>query len=368
MKASLAYIDDVMDKEIESRHKGAASFTDEDHSKAKEAGTRSISGFPVFDEAKEKQYLDDLIASRRKLIDTFISDRKIMRDKLSRRGITPLAILPTDAWNAICDQTELFQLNPSPTGGVRIPYHGVSDWVVETSETKRNMFGGKFTAKSYDLRKGSAEAINYFARENKKEFLKKLFDGLVAHGGSDANVVLPTPPADVVAILIKAEGLSLKIAAEADAINFDKAPSEIVKSLVDKMEAEARIKERHDADPIVYCEEGTATAVIAQFGDFPVEKMVVDTVVKAGDLIKEKPSHVDYARYVSYPGHTHTTVAGGGGGGGGAGGLYITDSTSTHRLTLAQIYQDQMTQIAMQQQSSLNSNLSGLGNSPLFGR
>lgn len=297
MRTNLAYIDDVMDREVDRRHKGAEILTEDDRKAAKKQGERSIAGFPVFDEEREKKFLDDLIASRRRAIDGFIADRKAIRESLASKGITPLAVLPSDAWDAICDQTKLFRLSPFPTRGLRIGYHYTADWMVETTQTKKTMLGGKFVAKSYSLKSGSEEEINAFAAANWHLFLEKVFGGLVALGGDSVNVILPTPPADVAKILLKCDGLSLKVAAEAGAITLDKSPAEIVKEIVAKLEYEARLKEQRDADPIVYTEQGNATAVIAQFGDFPVEKAVVDAVVASGDLIKERPTPIDYAKY-----------------------------------------------------------------------
>lgn len=303
MKTNLAYIDDVIDRETERRHADAPSaINDNDRSIAKKAATRNVAGFDIFDEAKERKELDDMIASKRKAIDTFRADRTKARERLAKLGVTPLAVVPLSAWEVICDKAGLFRLSPDKEGRVGCAYDAFKNYIIEVTTEKRGMFGNTFEAKSYKPNEVALSAIDEQARRDWNGFLKEMFGGLVAPTGRAATLILPTPPADVADILLKAssgEYLGLKVAAVAEAIGFKESPSDIVRNEAHRREEEARRKEMIDADPIVYHEEGTAAAIIAQFGDFPIEKAVVDAVVASDDLIKERPSVTDSIYYLT---------------------------------------------------------------------
>jgi len=104
-----------------------------------------------------------------------------------------------------------------------------------------------------------------------------------------AQVVLPEPPRDVAATLLKARGLSLKTAAAREAIAFAEPPAMIyARSFGEalKLDDQNWQQVRQENDPIVFLEKGTAIAIIAQFGDFPIEKEMVDAALFGADLIE----------------------------------------------------------------------------------
>lgn len=99
--------------------------------------------------------------------------------------------------------------------------------------------------------------------------------------GVGVSYAFPTPPADVADVLSRAEkaGIAIHVAAEPDAVSFDINPIEYAAE-----GARARrvaMRAARMADPIVYVRLGSAVAIIAQFGDFPIEKRVIDEVMKA---------------------------------------------------------------------------------------
>ena len=136
--------------------------------------------------------------------------------------------------------------------------------------------------------------IRRFCKKPWEQVLKGLFpNGVSENGNLRARIILPEPPAEVVATLLNAKGLKLKVAAVAEAIAFSEAPEKILgrerddrlfeqweRDRLEKMREERLLK-----DPIVYHEHGSAVAVIAQFGDFPVEQRVVDEVVNSEYLV-----------------------------------------------------------------------------------
>lgn len=72
--------------------------------------------------------------------------------------------------------------------------------------------------------------------------------------------------------------MALNVAAVPEAIRFDQSISSIFFSHVIE---QVRYEEALRRDPIVYVEQSPATAILAQFGDFPIERELVDRVVAA---------------------------------------------------------------------------------------
>lgn len=125
-------------------------------------------------------------------------------------------------------------------------------------------------------------------------------------GGVPLPIDLPPAPEDVQTNLIKAmaAGFVLTLHTVPEAISFRGNPVEafvklrqphyeqLKKGAVQRKEAKklvraARWQAFHDAwrDPIVTTSHGSATAIIAQYGEFPVEKELVDRVLNSSALI-----------------------------------------------------------------------------------
>lgn len=95
----------------------------------------------------------------------------------------------------------------------------------------------------------------------------------------ETGVNLPNPPDDVAQILLRVQDLNLGVAATAEAIRFNDTPSVLIAGTYNE-----RARAGEYPDPIIFIEQGEAVAVIAQFGDFPVEREVVDRVVNSEHL------------------------------------------------------------------------------------
>lgn len=278
MKTNFAYIDDVLDRAIEAQH-AAPSLPQKDQDEAAKKGRKLIGGFRVRDEAEERKALDGIIASRRAQIEKFRTDRKAIRDTLANLGVTPLAVCPTGAWYKICRETGLIVLSPDKQGRV-----GISP-----------QFAKDFTGKSAE------KNLDRYAETNWPDMLKRMFpDGLsLASSTHNATLVLPDPPADVAGVLCKAQSLKLTVAAVTDAIRFAEKPSELMKANAhpkDRWAQEQGYEDYADwlkRDPIIFTEHGSAAAIIAQFGDFPIEKEVVDAATSADDLIAGRPRPIE---------------------------------------------------------------------------
>jgi hypothetical protein len=271
MQTNLAYIDDVIDRAV-AAEATTPTIPDSVRAEAKDKAYKVIAGFRIHDDETERKFLDDKTAARKEQIKTFRDDRTKIRAALEKIGVTPLAVVPTSAWLEICLSTKLFILKPGSDGRIAIPVKA---------------FAG-YTAKQ----------IEHAFKHDKIGLMQQFFPGGKTASTRDAimaNLILPAPPPEVAAILVKAKDMSLQTAAVSDAIEFAETPTELLNRSKEKDAGPGKpfrgfksYEEWLAKCPIIYTEQGTATAVIAQFGDFPIEKAVVDAVVKSDKLLPEK--------------------------------------------------------------------------------
>lgn len=261
---NFSYIDAAVIERVKEDH----SPHDSEKQKAKEDSRVIVAGFPIDDPDVEKAALDALIAKRNKSIKTFIDDRLIVVEKLMAVGIETLAVVPKLAWADICHKAGLVVMSPDTGGNICISREAV-------------------------VRYGSRKAAEDAAKKDHAAYVRSLFPKTM-QAGMYAKVVLPAPPEDVAAILLKAKKLKLNVAAVPEAIRFVQTPTELYdNATVDPKDEWARrqgyadYKDWVKRDPIVFHDHGTASAIIAQFGDFPIEKEVVDMVMAGNDLIPE---------------------------------------------------------------------------------
>lgn len=276
MKASLAYIDDVMDRAILAEY-AAPTIPANDREKATKGAKKLIGGFRVHDHEAERKALDEIIGKRRESIEIFRRDRALVREKLNGLGITPLAICPSGAWYKVLRDAGLFVLSP---------------------DSKNRVYLGRDAFEDYSKCYGKAaeKQIDKFAETNWADWLKKIMpEGRSLGAGVSATLILPDPPEDVAETLCKAQGLTLSVAAVAEAVSFAEKPSELLKAAnsnpKDIWAREQGYEDYQDwlkRDPIVFNDHGTASAIIAQFGDFPIEQEIVDAAVKSDTLLAER--------------------------------------------------------------------------------
>lgn len=285
MKTSLAYIDDVMDRTIEAEV-SVPSIPQKDRAEAKAKANKSIAGFHLHDEAAERKMLDEKIEKRRQVLETFRTEREMIRIKLGDVGVIPLAVLPSSAWLEICKRAGLIRLVTDKWGKVRIARS-----VFHEFQGVKGKLLGNITPE---------QQIEHYAKHNWAELMGKFFPNGEQPSGdgpvitwNHATLVMPVPPDDVAQVLLKAQNFPLQVATVADAIGFKESMGQLLKAEQAKIEEEIRYREWLRNDPIVYTEEGSATAIIAQFGDFPIEKDVVDFVVASDHLIVERPKSLE---------------------------------------------------------------------------
>ena len=244
----------------------------------RETATAVVAGFHLRDRAAEEAALESTIRRQQAAIQLFQADRAAAKSVCAERGIEPLAIVPTATWNCICEATGLFRLSPDEDGVV-----GFSSTAFAGIKDARGMTG--------------AQQVEWLAENRRDEYLRRLFPRGVsfslAPGATSwrspyrATLVMPVPPPDVADRLLKAKGLDLKVATVADAVAFKETPSELYRRAPAISEA---IERWLRDDPIIYFEQGTAAAILAQFGDFPIEQDVVARVLAAENLLRVFPA------------------------------------------------------------------------------
>jgi hypothetical protein len=233
--------------------------------------TAVLAGFHLPDTAGEEALVEEAVRRQQAAIRLFQRDRHAAKQVCIERGIEPLAVIPAATWAYISEATGLFRLSPGADGTI-----GFSPSAFSGIKDERGMSG--------------EAQVDWLAANRPAEFLHRLFpDGtsLPATVNYSATLVMPVPPPEVAEVLLKAKGLDLKVATVAEAIAFKETPSELYRRV--RSAEEARARWLRD-DPIVYFEVGTATAIIAQFGDFPIEQEVVARVLAAENLLRIFPA------------------------------------------------------------------------------
>lgn len=275
MKTNFAYIDDVMDRAITAEF-DQPKIPEADRATANKQAKKLIGGFRVHDHDAERKSLDGMIAKRRAGIEKFRADRSAIRDRLAAVGVTPLAVCPTGAWFKICRDAGLFVLTPDNQNRIHV---------------SRKAFEG-YTGKSAE------KNIDKYAETHWPEMISLMFpEGRSLGEGVKATLILPDPPADVAETLVKAQAFTLTVAAVADAIRLAEKPSDLMKAantnpkdLWAQEQGYADYADWVKRDPIIFTEHESATAILAQFGEFPIEQKVVDAIVASDTLLADKPN------------------------------------------------------------------------------
>ena len=228
------------------------------------AAARVVAGFHLKDASAEEKAVAEAAEAHRAAVETFRADRAAALAVCIDHGIKPLAVIPTLTWGHVCEAAGLFRLHPESDGTVRFDPRAFFD-----IRDERRMSG--------------ADQVEWLAANRRKDFLRRMFpDGVSQEGGLGATLVMPIPPADVADVLLKARGLDLKVATVAEAISFKETPSQLYRKARSYEEAVARALRD---DPIIYFEQGAAAAILAQFGDFPIEREIVARVLEAEILM-----------------------------------------------------------------------------------
>lgn len=345
MKSNLAYIGEAahvaVAKEAQDPQVPASALA-----LAEKQGIRMVASFPVADPVARQKVIDDSLAARRNRLDTYAKDTEAAGAKLSKLGITPLAFVPKSAWDRLCSEAGLYRLNPDPEGMVSLHIsdhvrllgrvavvgtifaatalvvaviatiagivgfgpaiilvaalmvlYALSGAVIGgmiLGLTPGQVFVGPFIWLLVLVTRVLGAGYNLLPRS---VILGSFFpNGVESKGGNwrgdstKTRLMLPPAPKEVSDVLARTYGLSLMVATMGEAIGFSESPGKIVGDKVldvakSSREEISRRWARAFADPIIYFEQGSAVAVIAQFGDFPIEQQLVDRVMNSEHLV-----------------------------------------------------------------------------------
>lgn len=275
--------------------------------KAEAESRRTVAGFAVIDEARKLAVIErETAATRddiRARVDGYVKHADELREILAARSIVPLAVLPRKAWFQICAAAGLIHLGANTTGRVRLNikraekrvYRMLDDDHV-TSFFSRHKRKTEMTERDVDKFIGSLPWGDFLELVGDREEFGCVHLTEASIGGAESllseyiatGLVLPTPPADVLAILTAAAELQPQTFAVAEAIGFTESLAALITRSRRELEQRRIAIER---DPIVHVEHGTAAAIIAQFGDFPIELDAIDKATRVLDL--ERPRKME---------------------------------------------------------------------------
>ena len=297
--------------------------------------TRTIAGLRVVSNAARDAEVDPKAAAMTDKLLRYRADRELVTSKLKRAGIEPLAVLPLIAWDRICDSTGLYRFSPNGDkvriGGTQLA-NQVEKELVAVERVRVGKSAGKsmlvfgliavcsilltiFTSSLWGwgimvgvfgafislVVRSSDPAIGWASstfkarleellaeHEKNGTLLKELWPKLVApERGSEIRIELPTPPLEVQERLLAAERarFTLCVAVVGEAISFKESIADVlIRGKQEDLIERARLASL-DRDPIAYVVEGSAVAIIDQYGDFPIELEVMNQVINSEHLV-----------------------------------------------------------------------------------
>lgn len=298
--------------------------------------TRTVAGLKVVSNAARDAEVDPNSAKMTDKLLRYRADRELVIGKLKRVGVEPIAVLPLTAWERICDSTGLYRFKPNGDQ-VRVSASNLFKQAEKYARAKASerhdgfmiaclatwfvltvgcgllgynvhpgwyfpmaaigFFGfliliagivdGPMNSRPRDI---EAARIRELVAEHEKNgtLIKELWPDLKEPAkGENIRIALPEPPADVQERLIAAERarLPLNIAVVGDAIAFKELVADVLVGIRGKYWDEVERLEALNRDPIAYVIEGTAVAIIDQYGEFPIEKEVINKVINSEHLV-----------------------------------------------------------------------------------
>lgn len=272
MRTNLAVIHDTFKEVVEAPVAVPKSVIEA----ADQASRITIAGLPVVSEAVRENRIRAWRDARNAAIGRYGTDAAHLNRVLDTYKVKPLAVLPTMAWYRLCVASGLFFIKPDENGAVHIDMGQMLNFI----SAKRYRWSSpsrKEAIQEYLDSQTWAATLKDFSR-GQNAFLS------APYVTSDRQIKfdMPTPPADICELLQKIAPLNPATVAESGAFSLGADP---VQALLDAKESKtfgyrgyASYAEWLEKCPIVYVRNMTAVAVMAQFGDFPIEKEVVEKV------------------------------------------------------------------------------------------
>lgn len=280
MTEQLAYLDDVMEKAVarlddpsQPLPPGLVDMT---------AIEDVIAGFAIKNKAKLKEAEAAARATRKIQIESYREHRAKLHKKLSLVHVRPHATMPGMAWERLWRASGLFRVPANRL--LRINLSSIAGYVGARLDAIRGVSRTILVRESIEV---------YLAETPYAEFFRQLMD--FSSGTSQwyrgTTVTLPEPPQDVVEILVATKGMYPQTVAVPEAFLLAPSPQQLLTEAFREQfhrETTERAARAYRHDPIVYVREGPAVAIVAQFGDFPIEKAMMDRIAGEDLLPQEK--------------------------------------------------------------------------------
>lgn len=297
--------------------------------------TKHVAGFPIpaaFTGTSDwTQAMEDYSRRRQEIV-----------AKLSAVGVTPLAVVPEKTWQRICRESGLYVLHPDSEARVRVraedearrvdrrltrwipaflgavvmmaleikgggPRHIMEPWYVPAFLICTGVLSLAFWIigalfRSMFVKTGRLAAAKmlstlHLAINGEQRVMQRMLDEGMQRWDTRVKVRLPTPPDDVAATLAKLIGFEgMYVAVERGAVQFAESPNQLLsQALVSKWyrddEERRAARERALArqrmialDPIIAYEHRGVVAIVAQFGEFPIEQRVMERALQVDDF------------------------------------------------------------------------------------
>jgi hypothetical protein len=317
---SLAYIDKTVDNLLQKERKNPTP-----HQTAVVAATtpRKIGGFHITDNAYAGARLQEAKDKRREIVNKYFELRRELADEFDAIGVKPLAILPTGMFKKLCEETGMYfvpksgktQINPThflTWAQNKFPAQVDIDRDAEILFQALESAGIGQRQRVRIKKRDIDDTVQTYIKEFSHNIIvRRLLNAPMAgddvklgemrgatgrasirqyHSPTDTEnyeLLLPEPPKEVIERLIKCAnaGINPNTVAVYEAMDFVGGVDPILyKAANDLAQHEERERDRIEwmlNDPIVYLSRGPVTAVIDQFGPFPIEKELVDRVQAA---------------------------------------------------------------------------------------
>lgn len=303
---------------------------------------RIILGLPVSTVTEQQRAEQDKISSILRNCGLYVDAATGLKDDLLAASVEPIVILPATLWDTITKDSGLYTFHPKDDGSVFVS-NAINEIPVEAvrladnaSEIMKGEAAGAglfllitsslvFVSKQFELYSlflswqffvsVVASAIVAFNSLGfvfsliervfcgHERYIRKIVkdkggihmvlwpdhddDFYIAHGITAIKVTFPEPPQDVQEVIAKANTskcrAGMRITVDKSGIGFQQDPFALMAAKANKVvleEKEIRAQ-MNQADPIicVYSECGRAVAIIAQYGEFPVEIAAVQKAV-----------------------------------------------------------------------------------------
>lgn len=282
--------------------------------------TKVIAGFTIPDTAGQQSR----IAARQEDVKKFQRRRTTVIDNLTRVGVTPLAVIPSKVWDQICQESNLYRFKPrgekvSVCTEAADSIHHLSvfgSWVFAiTSVLTLGLLyynGGSEWWSFNTILLGICIAIcccvgsifgyfgqraiylRWYDRLPHEKLIRRLLPDMKSYEpgprhnsgkATDATLILPPLPDELIPVIQKVSGYVLCVAAVPEAFKFAEKPSQLLRKRLVEIDTERRafLEDLVKPDPIIFTDDDHVVAIIAQFGEFPVEREAVIKALAAED-------------------------------------------------------------------------------------